>query len=282
LRKIETFLGFLILFSAPFWWLAREYGGAFYFVGMMYAPGAAALATVKLTSQDLSELGWRGSRFRWVILAWLLTIGAIAVANLSIIIAGEATFPDVAALSEAVDKRGMANWSPGGKALIYALLFFTVGMVGLTANALGEEVGWRGFLTPQAYQKWGFTGSSLFVGVLWGAWHLPIMIGRAPPSIIPPFIIGIVAISFGYTWFRLASQSVWPAVIMHGAHNTAFAYWGSLMVSKPDSIWAGEEGYALVIVYCLVGFGFWRHRHKAEALYRESESARLQTSLRAR
>jgi membrane protease YdiL (CAAX protease family) len=39
--------------------------------------------------------------------------------------------------------------------------------------ALGEELGWRGFLVPELTTWVGFRRASLYSGVIWAAWHLP-------------------------------------------------------------------------------------------------------------
>jgi membrane protease YdiL (CAAX protease family) len=39
--------------------------------------------------------------------------------------------------------------------------------------ALGEELGWRSFLTARLLPALGFLRTGLLVGVLWGLWHLP-------------------------------------------------------------------------------------------------------------
>lgn len=38
-------------------------------------------------------------------------------------------------------------------------------------GCLGEELGWRGFLLPAFFQKYSLLSSSIFTGLLWGAWH---------------------------------------------------------------------------------------------------------------
>jgi membrane protease YdiL (CAAX protease family) len=46
--------------------------------------------------------------------------------------------------------------------------------VGLTAGIF-EELGWTGFAVPTLLRlRYGVLGTGLIVGVLWGAWHLPI------------------------------------------------------------------------------------------------------------
>lgn len=39
--------------------------------------------------------------------------------------------------------------------------------------ALGEELGWRGFLLPRLAGRLGLLPAALVVGLVWGLWHLP-------------------------------------------------------------------------------------------------------------
>lgn len=39
--------------------------------------------------------------------------------------------------------------------------------------ALGEELGWRGFLFPRLLPRFGHVGAGLIIGLVWGVWHLP-------------------------------------------------------------------------------------------------------------
>jgi membrane protease YdiL (CAAX protease family) len=39
--------------------------------------------------------------------------------------------------------------------------------------ALGEELGWRGFLLARLVPAWGLLPSALAIGLVWGLWHLP-------------------------------------------------------------------------------------------------------------
>ena len=42
--------------------------------------------------------------------------------------------------------------------------------------ALGEEVGWRGAMSPMLKNHFGSVKGSILGGVIWGAWHWPVMI----------------------------------------------------------------------------------------------------------
>ncbi|MEQ8934714.1 MAG: hypothetical protein RIE56_02850, partial [Amphiplicatus sp.] len=55
------------------------------------------------------------------------------------------------------------------------LIAMVAGVLPNAIAAFGEEAGWRGYLWTQT-RGWGFWRASLFVGLVWGLWHAPIII----------------------------------------------------------------------------------------------------------
>jgi uncharacterized protein len=98
-----------------------------------------------------------------------------------------------------------------------------VGPINSCGRALGEELGWRGFLVPEACQAFGFLPGALIVGLIWALWHFPLLLGSVPLTGIVNFTVMVVGISVAFAWVRQKSHSVWPSTIMHGTHN-AFRY----------------------------------------------------------
>ncbi len=47
-----------------------------------------------------------------------------------------------------------------------------VGIVGLFFGAVGEELGWRGYLQPLVKSRMSMLWTSVLVGVLWALWHV--------------------------------------------------------------------------------------------------------------
>jgi uncharacterized protein len=88
--------------------------------------------------------------------------------------------------------------------------------------SLGEELGWRAYALPSLIQRFGFVGSSLLLGIVWGAWHLPKfwLYQPPPPMAVLAFLLQITAASFLFTWLvQEARGSVLPAVIYHASFN---------------------------------------------------------------
>jgi uncharacterized protein len=61
--------------------------------------------------------------------------------------------------------------------------------VGLLVGAIGEEIGWRGFMQPNLEKEFSIIWASVIVGVFWGFWH----IGHYKNGVV--FIIGFLFFS---------------------------------------------------------------------------------------
>ncbi len=92
--------------------------------------------------------------------------------------------------------------------------------------ALGEELGWRGWLLPKLLRL-GTVPALLISGVIWGLWHAPlILLGYnyvdAPGWLALTMMTGMcVLVGAVFAWLRIRSESVWPAALAHGAFNAA-------------------------------------------------------------
>ena len=133
--------------------------------------------------------------------------------------------------------------------------------------ALGEELGWRGWLLPKLLPL-GAVPAIVISGVIWGLWHAPlILLGYNYPD--APGWLGLIAmvgvcIIFGavFGWLRLRSESVWPAALAHAAFNGAagtyllFALAGERIDTTQATVlgWSGWiVPIALVIVLVVTG-----------------------------
>jgi membrane protease YdiL (CAAX protease family) len=94
--------------------------------------------------------------------------------------------------------------------------------------ALGEEIGWRGYLLPILLKLTSPHKAVLLHGVLWGLAHAPLIYfgfnygseywGAPWSGIVMMTLVGMVLGTWlGYVTIR--SESILPAVILHGASN---------------------------------------------------------------
>jgi len=123
----------------------------------------------------------------------------------------------------------MASWKRLSKLAAYAGNVFVTGACFSLLNAvvaLGEEIGWCGFLQGQLIMRLGAMRGIALLGVIWSFWHLPALLaGYNCPQ--HPFLgafvlfpIQLVGASCFLGWLTLKAKSFWPAAITHGAVNS--------------------------------------------------------------
>jgi membrane protease YdiL (CAAX protease family) len=85
---------------------------------------------------------------------------------------------------------------------------------------IGEETGWRGFALPRLQKGRSALSATIILWVLWALWHLPLFFYTYPVSVIPGFLIGLLAGSIIFTWLYNSTRgSVLMTALWHGAFN---------------------------------------------------------------
>src|SRR5262249_61418193 len=85
--------------------------------------------------------------------------------------------------------------------------------------------------------------------LIWGLWHVPLILaglyvtGPVPLLSAAVFMVVAVGLTVPISWARLATGSVWPAAIAHGAWNTVIQMIFDPSTTGPNHIvWVGESG----------------------------------------
>jgi len=123
---------------------------------------------------------------------------------------------------------------------------------------LGEEIGWRGYLLPRLMTL-GKTKAYLIGGLVWAAWHLPLIFIanvyniQGNKLVTTIFFTGtILALNVICNELRLRSHSLWPASLLHSAHNVVWGLLVSASFATPFMIYfGGESGVITVILYLI-------------------------------
>ena len=142
--------------------------------------------------------------------------------------------------------------------------------------ALGEEIGWRGFLVPALYRVRGFAWAGVASGLIWGIWHVPLIMfggysaGTPAWYAVTCFMISVTAMSVTVAWLRLRSGSLWPAALYHGAHNLTIQ--GIFDGSTIDTGWTKwittEFGIGLTFATVAMSLYFWGRRRELASVGR--------------
>ncbi len=211
---------------------------------MMLTPTVAALAMLVWIApeggiRDLPQLlGLNRSGIRVWPLAILAPFG-LHLAGLALLIATGLTVFAV----------------PVGGMGVDMALGIVIGLIISSALALGEEIGWRGYLLPRLTGL-GALRAMLIVGFLHGIWHLPLLLGTDlyhadgnPLIVVPLFLVTLTLAGVFYVYLRLKSASVWPVALAHGAvnmgWNLADRFSGAKSVLAQEYI-GGESGVIVI------------------------------------
>ena len=124
---------------------------------------------------------------------------------------------------------------------------------------MGEELGLRGFALPRLQTSKSSFSASLIIGVLWAAWHIPVLIGRDPVSIIA-FLLLAFMLSFLFTFlFNKSKGSLIPVLLFHAAQNSEEIF-EVLFPSLIGTDWELISSLALLIAGMIIVVVLWREK----------------------
>lgn len=229
-KKIAAYYGLTLMLSSVFYALILNLGklrGAeqLYVAGLMWCPALAAVLVQRAFGDRIADFGWGWGSTRWQLRAYLAPLAYGLSAYVLVWVLGLGRL-DVTAF--AATKAADFGWSPDSPVLVllgYVLLAGSAGVILFLARTLGEEIGWRGFLVPELAKVTGFHGTALISGLMWAAWHYPILVfgdynfGAPAWYSLSCFTLMVIGASYVMAWLRLGSGTLWTAALAHAVHN---------------------------------------------------------------
>jgi membrane protease YdiL (CAAX protease family) len=166
---------------------------------------------------------------------------------------------------------GLAHWSPGGGtwttgtqiAMNLVVNLSLLGVIG-TFTAMGEELGWRGYLQPRLDAA-GMQWSLVVVTLVQLAYHAPLMAGAGYIAVgglsrsLLLFAMGDLPLTFLMARESYLARSLWPAIFFHGFHNT-ISQWlfpKFFLVAEGQALIRGEGGVLPMIGYIVLGLAHY-------------------------
>ena len=239
-----------------------------YATGLMWCPAISALITMRILKRDISNLGWKWGKTKYQIWSYFIPILYALIAYLIIWIFGWGHFYNKEFVNGLSKSFGLGQISNGFTIVIYVILAGVYGTIRSAANALGEEIGWRGFLIPELYKTQGYTKTALISGFIWSLWHMPILLfadynaGTPFWYALSCFTVMIISTSFIYTWLRLKSNSLWTGVILHATHNLFIQGIFTPLTYDTGKTKYFIDEFGIVLPMVCIGFAiyFWNRR----------------------
>lgn len=216
---------------------------------LMWIPGLISIFLRIFWKIGFADAGFKNAKLRFYLWAICLPLFLAILTNLIAIPLGMKTFDVMPA--DAISAR-----------IGTILLWLIMGIIG----ALGEEIGWRGFLLPKLIKAKTWN-PFLFSGVIWALWHAPLVSLGGYYNVDSPILIALVysfsIITSGYVIgiSRVQSGSVWVAVVFHASHNFFFQLAIPRLIfsgSGPNAKWwelvGADCGFIVGALYLLVLF----------------------------
>ena len=244
--------------------------------GVMWSPGIAAILTCLIIRRPIRSLPWTWPKWRWTWYAWLLPIAYGLAIYLPVWVfgLGGSRFGNPETLADWTNQLLGTDEPNVIAAVIFLVMLATIGMVGAAARALGEEIGWRGFLIWEMRKVMPFWAVGLLSGLIWAIWHWPAILftdynAGGGSFVLQMFIFTMAIVPQGivYAYFTFKSNSLWPAVILHASHNLFIQRVFTPLTAKGEGshLFIDEFGIVMPILGCFMSLYFY-HRARVEGL----------------
>ena len=215
--------------------------GTTQFIGML--PGAylgpitaALIVTATVEGRD-GLRRWSRRLVNWKV-GWRWYLGVLTGVPAVLLVTSFA-YPGALSGAQGIGLAVLATYLP-----LLVFQFFT--------TALAEEPGWRDFALPRLQHRHGPVVGTIILGLLWGAWHLPLFLtewgGWPDASWVQPvlFVATCVPLSMVMTYvFNRTGGSVPLIMLLHASINTTFSgVWPAIF---PQLDWKHTPVHILLI-----------------------------------
>lgn len=240
-KKFASFIAYTFSIGWVIQIIASIYalqGNAWLFGPLLSAAMFAPLAAAVMAKADIKAVGWKPNikgKIRYYLLAWFMP-AVLTVAGGALYFAVMPSRIDLNGgyLAAQLGAEAFAQLSATGiTPVVYTFISITQCVTYAPFInmffAAGEEAGWRGVMYPMLKDKYGTNKGRVIGGVIWGAWHWPVMLlagyeyglvyWGAPFVGMAMFCLCCVVMGILLDWVYEKTNSIWAPSVAHGAFN---------------------------------------------------------------
>lgn len=245
----------------------------------MFFPMVTALVLQAIDKEKFNHTGLANFKFNWAwLVAWLLPV---VMVFFCILVNGLMPGVELKYSAEQLisqyhipeDQQDLVReqFEKFPAWLMVLSVVFSGLLTGITINALaafGEEYGWRNYLVG-ALREVKFWKAALFIGVVWGIWHFPlILMGHNYPNEpqwgVLLMVVFCVLAGVLELYFVLKTKSMIVAAVMHGTINAVAGMTIYFTLGGNDFLngMTGLSGFIIMVVTILCVWIYDKHVSK--------------------
>jgi membrane protease YdiL (CAAX protease family) len=233
--------------------------------GTSWSPAIAAATTRLLYRGRVPRAGVTRAPARFFALAAALALAGAGGGHLLAWLGGFGA-PDLEPARALARGLGWAAAPDAAAFVVYLVVTVAKMLVPIGFFALGEELGWTGFLVPRLAGAYGFRRAALVFGAAWAAYHYPLILfsdyAREAPRwyALAGSTLAMGALGVSQSWLRLRSGSLWPCVLQHALLNVLIYHvFEPLTRRAPGAdFFSGDSNAAGTLVGVVLAAVFWR------------------------
>ena len=257
LKKITTFLIINFTLSSIFYYLIIKSGISIMLnVGLMWVPALSSIITQLIFNKNIKGFGWKFGKKKYLVVSLIIPFVTC------LIVYGIVWITGMGGVS--IDRLTEVFHKPINTVMIIIpTILFLFNLIA----ALGEEIGWRGFLASELLKDYSYIKTSLIISVIWFVWHLPLIIfsnyhANSTPiwyNILMAFIC-ITGFTLITVWIKMKSGSLWTATIFHASHNLfPQMFFDVITIDYGKTKYVTTEfGVGIALVYIIIAIHYLR------------------------
>ena len=254
-RGLTIYFAIVVVLSALFEGMVisrPDIDGPF-IAGLMWVPAIASVVARLVLREGFSDVSFRFGGRRGVGVVGLALVFPIVV---GLVAYGIAWVAGLARFDGTTD----GGASPVVELVIGIFLAITLWTALSSILAAGEKIGWRGYMLTRLIDA-GVPRPVLASGVIWGFWHVPVVLaggyaaGSSPALSAAVIMVSITSFGYVIARMRLETGSIWPAIVLHAAWNSVIqGPFDEAATGTGATLWVGESGIltALVLVVAAI------------------------------
>ncbi len=278
-RKAKSFVGWTFavsyLYAALFYFGLNIRSGNGYLamaVGYMWIPGVVAMVHYWREKRSFHTWNLLVKPNRWFVFAWLVFL-LLQFVNIPLTTLWPETsfslhmtgffsqYENLVPAAELEAMRQQVTSNPWFPLLMMVVQSLVAAVTINLLAALGEELGWRGYLHDELISL-GFWKCSLITGIIWGLWHAPLILqGHNYPTFpklgVLFMVVWCILLSPLFTLIREKSGSVIAASIAHGSLNASIGI-SLVYISGGHVMWNGFHHLSGFVLLVFVNLVIWK------------------------